>query len=238
MAIKDIRLPDGSEFKIEEWLHWPLFSTFEGAANTNVNLVAFSYVVGQNVPQAGSISTGRRAATTSDTNQVSASRMNHDEKFIVFSMTYEHFAIEGSTNANAPFPIAPTNMAAEAPVLLGTNLHRMQLYFMLELMVGAGINKPMISAPMSYFGQGVGAVAASAGNALGIATGGASLLNLNYATGGAVSPQNQRAYNLPVIIDSDRVMKLKVWTPEGTPTVTQDWRIRSYLDGMKRRPVG
>ena len=46
MAIQQIKLPDGSVFNLEEWLHWPSFSVVEGAAGANVNLRAFSYVIG------------------------------------------------------------------------------------------------------------------------------------------------------------------------------------------------
>src|SRR5574341_624199 len=101
MAIQQIRLPNGAEFNIEEWLHWPVYSTIEGAAGSNVNLFAFGYVVGNRVPQAGVISTGPRDATESDTNQVVRARVNHDEAYIIFSQTYEHFAIEGSTNQHS-----------------------------------------------------------------------------------------------------------------------------------------
>jgi hypothetical protein len=46
MAIKQIRLPDGSEVVIDEWLHYQQFSTIEFAAATAVNLRAFTYVWG------------------------------------------------------------------------------------------------------------------------------------------------------------------------------------------------
>src|SRR5882672_3386215 len=103
MAIRNIRLGD-QEFKIEEWLHWPEFSTIQGAANANVNLRAFSYVVGQLVPTAGSISTGPRRATESDTNRTTRARMNRDEALIIFSLTYEHFAYEGTDDSDMAFP--------------------------------------------------------------------------------------------------------------------------------------
>lgn len=239
MAIQNIRLPNGETFNIEEWLHWPLYSAVEAQAGVGIDLRAFSYVVGQRIPQAGVVSTGARDATDADTNHDSRSRMNHDEAFIVFSMTYEHFALEGSDNQDSTYTVPPLDNAATAPILSGTNLRIMQRDLMMEMFVGAGISKPQASAPFSYYGQGVGAVAYGSGDALAIANGGATALNLNYGTGGAIDPKrNQRRWNLPVIVHSDRVFFVRLSTPAG-PLVgeDQDWRLRVILDGLKRRPV-
>jgi len=247
MAIKNIKLPDGRNVEIDEWLHWPQFSTIEVAAGIGFDLRAFSYVVGNNIPQAGAVPGGARTATESDTNQVARSRLNHDEAFIVFSMTYEHFAIDNTSNISN-YVNAPADTDATPPIFTGTNLRILQLQVMMELFVGAGITKPMASAPLEYYGQGIGAVAYGSGDALDIAVGGATALNLNYGTGGSINPKtNQRRWQLPVYIHSDRVMFVRLFTPAGTGTagnstgdmaaVNQSYRLKVYLDGLKRRPV-
>jgi hypothetical protein len=238
MAIKKIRVGD-KEFSLDEWLHWPLYSTVEAAAGVAVNLRAFSYVVGANVPRVG---LPARAATTSDTNQVARSRINHDEAFICYSMTYETTAIESAgpppTFSDAVFPVPPLDMAADAPVFYGPNLRSLQLDLMLELFVGANISKPMASAPLEYYGQGIGAVAFGSGDALTIAFGASTALNLDYGTGGYISPRNQRRWRLPVYIDSDRAMHARVRSPGGALLrVNQNWSMKVYMDGMKRRAV-
>lgn len=239
MAIKKIRMPQGQEFNIDEWLHWPLFSTVEAAAATQIDLRAFSYVVGQNIPQAGAISTGARAATESDTNQVARSRINHDEAFICFSMTYETWALEGTDNSNSVYAAPPLDVAAVAPIFRGTNLHNLQQQVLMQLFVGANITKPMASAPLSYYGQGIGSPAWGSGDALTVAIGAATSLNLDYGTAGCVSPENQRRWILPVYIHSDRVAYVRLRTPGAAAlaNVDQDWRLKVYLDGLKRRPV-
>lgn len=241
MAIKKVRIPaevGPGEFNLEEWVHWPLYSAVEAQAGVAVDLRAFSYVVGQNVPQAGAISTGARASTRSDTNQVARKRMNHDEAFLCFCLTYEHWALEGSDNQDSFFNNPPLDNAAVAPILRGTNLRIMQQDLVLQLFVGANVSKPMASAPFSYYGQGIGAVAFGSGDALAIANGAATALNLNYGTGGAVSPENQRRWNLPVEIAPDRVMEVRLRSPNGALLgVDQDWRMKLYMDGLKRRPV-
>jgi len=238
MAIDTFKMPDGSVFRIEEWLHWPLFSTIEGAAGAQVDLYAFSYVVGGQVPQAGQISTGRRMATQADTNQVVKSKLNHDEAAIVFSVTYELFAIEGSNNQDSVYTNPPNDDEAVAPIFSGTNHALMKQQALLELMVGSNISKPMFQSPLAYVGQGVGAYATGSGDALTIANGGATSLNLNYGTGGELGPKkNQRLLNMPILISSDRTIKVRFRTPAGALLVDQDWRMRIYLDGLKRRPV-
>lgn len=238
MAIQKIRLPNGQTLNLEEWLHWPSFSVVECAAGSNVNLRAFSYVVGDRVPQAGAVAGGPRSATESDTNWVTKSRANHDEAIVVFAITNEYWALE----ADAPAPItgAPAQCAAVSPIFTGTNLRWLQLLMMQEFFVGANISKPMASAPLEYYGQGTGAVAYGSGDPLTVTgLGPIGTINLDYGTAGDINPVlNQRRWAMPVMVASDRVMYAKLSTPGGALTnVTQDFRIKITLDGVKRRPV-
>ncbi|MHC4717523.1 MAG: hypothetical protein ACYS5V_11170, partial [Planctomycetota bacterium] len=111
--------------------------------------------------------------------------------------------------------------------------------------IGANINKPMASAPLAYYGQGIGAVAFGSGDAMAIADGPSLALNLDYGTAGSISPENQRRWQLPVYIHSDRVMYARLRTPGGAGVagtgsmrdIDQDYQLKVYLDGLKRRPV-
>src|SRR5574338_1099852 len=244
MAIEKIKLPDGRTVELSEWLHWPQFSTIEGQGGLNagtdplglgngasINLKLFGYVVGQSIPQAGTPSSGKRIATESDTNQVARTRINQDEAYLAFSMTYEIFALDD----DSAIPGLTNTYQAVEPILTGTNLRRLQRDAMFELYVGARITKPQVRAPLSYFGQGVGAPAWGSGDALNL---GASTVALGYGTAGYVSPANQRRWQLPVYVHSDRVMYAGLWTPVGQVVgLSQDWRFRGYMDGLKRRPV-
>jgi len=224
MAVKEIRLPDGRNVVIDEWLHWPLYSTVEFAATAGVQLRAFSYVRGQRVPSNG---LGSRLATQADTNMNQRQMMSYDESFVMYAITYEAFALS-STGAN-PVVGAP-------PVLQGVNLRRLQRDLEIELILGAGQTKPQLRYTMSYLPQSVGAEAY--GNE------GSATLSVSYGTAGAIKPSNQRRLELPINIPSERQMYLKVFSPFGTisngaasPDLTQDVRLRFWLDGMKRRPV-
>lgn len=241
-AIRTVRIGD-QDFALDEWSHWPLYTTVEAARSTvgapvSVSLRGFSYIVGQSVPRAGNLA--QRTATVADTNQATRARINRDEAYICFAMTYEMFALEasnGSFDNNSAYPVAPLDEEAPQPMLSGTNLRMMQMQLMLELFLGANITKPMASAPLSWYGQSAGAWVSGSGDAVAISNGGAAAINLNYGTAGMLSSDNQRRWILPVEINSDTPMHSKLSSPMGTLNVDQDWRMRQYLDGLKRRPV-
>jgi hypothetical protein len=248
MAIEKIQLPNGQTYEVSEWLHWPQYSSGEGEGGINpvapdflgnghaINMSLFTYTVSQQLPRAGAVVP--RQATESDTNQVVSSRMNYDEAFLCYSTTYEIFSLDTASDPNGrgtPVVGLPDNFQGAGPAFIGSNLRRMQRDCIFELRVGAKISKPQLRAPMSYFGQGVGAVAFGPGDALSAPP---ATINMDYGTGGAISPRNQRAYTLPVFIASDRVMKGIFSSPNGEiEGLNQSWRIRWYLDGLKRRPI-
>lgn len=241
-AIRSVRIGD-QEFALDEWSHWPLYTTVEAARSTvvapvSVSLRGFSYIVGQTVPKAGNLV--QRTATVADTNQATRARINRDEAYICFAMTYEVFALEaanGTFDNNSSYLTPPLDEEAAQPLLTGTNLRMMQMQLMLELFLGANITKPMASAPLSWYGQSAGTWVSGAGDAVTIANGAAAAINLNYGTAGMLSADNQRRWMLPVEINSDTPMYSKLSSPLGVLDVDQDWRMRQYLDGLKRRPV-
>jgi hypothetical protein len=243
-AIRSVRIGD-QEFALDEWSHWPLYTTVEAARSTtaapvSVSLRGFSYIVGQTVPKAGNLP--QRTATVADTNQATRARINRDEAYICFAMTYEVFALEtfdGSGNGtnDSDYTVAPLDQETAQPMLTGTNLRMMQMQLMLELFLGANITKPMAQAPLSWYGQSAGTWVSGSGDAVAISNGAAAAINLNYGTAGMLSADNQRRWILPVEINSDTPMYSKLSSPLGVLDVDQDWRMRQYLDGLKRRPV-
>lgn len=228
MAIKKVHLPDGSDVVIDEWLHWPTFSTIEFGAGVALNLRAFTYVQGQNVPQQGVVPGGARTATETDTNQVSRTRMNHDEAYLVYAVTYEHFALSDASVGQGEAAV----LLAAAPVLLSQNLRRLQRDVVVELIVGAGIRKPQFRAPFAWIGQSAGAPAYGSGDTV------APGISVSAGSAGEICAKNQRSLQLPIFIQSDRVMFLTVRSEYGAMLdLSQAVRLRWYLDGLKRRPV-
>lgn len=252
MAIKTITLPNGSEVVIDEWLHWPIYSSLVGQGDVggsgngaNIDLRAFTYVVGDRIPKAGNPvdPTGTNfTSRTSDTNQVVRSRINHDESMVIFSVTYEMFSLDHDVPFGDP---AASDVQTTAPIFRATNLRIMQRDCILEVVVASNLKKPQIRGPFSYFAQGPGAVAWGPGSGLAVNFtpdgGGANVTNLalNYGTGGPISPRNQRRYSLPVYVHSDKKLQAHFYSPQGTLVgLDQNWKMRITLDGIKRRPVG
>lgn len=234
MAIQALRLPNGESIVYDEWSHWPRYSTVDvAAANAgNFQLDAFSYVVGGRVPSAG---VAARTATPTDTNAVSKKRMNQDEASLVYAWTYEVFATSDYVNTLTD----PDTTMASAPVFEAANLRRLQRDVVLQLMVGAQIRKPVARSPLSWVGQGPGSPAFASGSAIAAAT------SFNHGSGGPVTPNNQRVFDMPIHIESDRVSFVRVQgfrspgvgaTP-ALDAVTQSFRMRIYLDGLHRRPI-
>ena len=225
MAVERFRLPNGDVVVFDEWLHWPIFSVIEWAAASDPTLRAFSYVRGARVPSVG---LARRNAGKTDTNQVAKNRMNWDESYGVFSLTYEAFGL-----SDGDIPASPSIMVSESPGLAAINLRRLQRDLMVEFFVGAGIEKPQIRSPFSYVQQGVGPVTYTSGDAP------AAGIAFTHGTGGDVTWSSQRRFAFPIKIGGDRVMYLKTSSPVGAITgLTQNVRLRWYLDGVRRRPLG
>jgi hypothetical protein len=231
MAMESYRLPDGEEVVFDEWLHWPVYSTIEFAQASGVNLRAFTYVEGSRVPSTG---LPARMADQKDTNQVAKSRMNWDETFRVFSMTYEVFGLSAQLIGDGELgPLLVTPI----PGFSAVNLARLQRDLMVELIVGADIEKPQVRAPFAYFHQGVGPWVFGSNDS--VATDPAIHAGTSHGTGGQPRWCSQRRYPFPIKIGNDRVMYLKVFSAFGNVAgLSQDTRMRWYLDGVKRRPLG
>lgn len=232
-SLNKVRLPDGTELNISEWLHWPLYSSVDIGATDSIQLDAFSYVVGNQVPRSPN-APAARLATRLDTNLVRARKMNQDEALVVFAITWELFGYDGTTDPNSPSqPMAAT------PLVDPVDLRTLQRDLLVELKVGANIKKPQVGIPFEYIGQGIGRAEYVSGDAASVATG----------SGGYPTPQNQRVLNLPVYIGgfgesakpgNSMTFFLRVRTPNGAstlPALKQDYAMRWWLDGLKKRPA-
>jgi hypothetical protein len=226
MAIEQVHLPDGTTVVIDEWLHYPVFSTIEWAAASGLRLRMFTYIVPNQIPSAG---VAKRAATIADTNQVAKGRMNWDEGFRVFSQTYEVFALTNATTTGS----SPSQLVAQAPLVSALNLRRLQRDLVISLVVGADIEKPQAREPFAYYHQGVGPVMYTSGDTVG------ANIAFSAGTGGFVRYASQRRYKLPIKIAPDMPMYVLAEAAFGPVSgLSQDIRLRWYLDGTKRRPLG
>lgn len=232
-SLNKIRLEDGTELSVAEWLHQPVYSTMEFASTASVDLSAFNYVVGQRVSAttAPAPAGSPRTANERDTNLVRKRAMNQDEALIVFAITYEIFALSTLTGGSPP------EEEATLPMTAPTEIRRLQRDCLVELYVGAGIKKPQIQVPFAWIHQSVGSPAWTSGN----------YAESKYGTGGTISARNQELLKLPVYIggfgEAARpgdmmTFWLRFWSPPGTVmSLQQDIRLRWHLDGLKKRPA-
>ena len=224
MAIKEINLPTGEKIVIDEWLHWATFSTMEFSATAKLDLRCFTYIVGQTVAHTAGVAA--RRATITDTNQVIKGQTNYDEALLIYAITYEPWSL---TDAEAG---SPAVLLAPFPAPFSTDIRKLQRETVVEFNVGAKISKPQISCPMSFVGQSVGAPAFAPGDAAAFA----AATTLSYGTAGQPTGLNQRLQKLPIYVEQSRTMFLKLKSPVAL-ALESDFRIRWYLDGLKRRPV-
>jgi hypothetical protein len=233
-SFNHIRMEDGSELSLAEWLHQPVHSTIEFNNTAPVNdLRAFNYVRGGRV---SSLGLPKRNATDQDTNIVKAGAMNQDEAILVFALTFEVFGLTTLTDGG-PATIAP------APLLSGTDLRRLHRDAMLEFYVGAAIKKPQFDSPFAYFGQSMGATVVSSGD-----TGGGANIETDFGTAGRISGSNQHALNLPIYVGgfgdqarpgNSMTFYAKFYNAFGGvfAGLRQPVRIKVVADGLKKRPA-
>lgn len=238
MAIREVRLPDGTNVVIDEWLDWPQYSTVEFAAGAQLSkFSAYTYVVGQRIPQTGAVTGGPRTATDADTNQVARARMNQDESYLIYSLTYDIYALSDSEiEDGTPIPLTVTF----APAVRSQNIRRLQRDIIVEILVGTGITKPMLRYPFAWIGQGPGAKPYGSGWA---GPGGETptIYNVGSASCYGPAPQSQRTLALPIYVHNDRrfVLQMTSFSLAGgaMTDLDQDIRLRWHISGLKRRPV-
>lgn len=231
-SFNSIRLGDGREVAISEWLHQPVWSTVEFDRAQSIDLRAFNYTKGQPVSGVG---LAKRNATDQDTNLVKRKAMNQDESLIVFAVTYEVFSISSAVTSTSA-AVAPE------PAVSATDLRRLQRDLMWELYVGAGIKKPQLGVPFAWLSQSMGATYYASGDA------GATDMAIEVGTGGRIAQDNQRQLKLPIYIGgfgenaqpgNSMFFQARVYNAFGGAIsgLRQHIRIRSVLDGLRKRPA-
>jgi len=228
MTNNQIRLNNGETIVLDEYVHWPVYSTIEFQQRTKVDLLAFLYTEGTTVPKNGTLAS--RTSTLSDTNMNAKGRTNQDEALVVFAITPEIFGISaGSVNPQVDAGVAP--VAAPTPFVSSHNMRILQTELLVEFYVGAKITKPQVRAPLGLLPSSVEVHLHSTVN-----YGNANVLDIGH--NGPPSACSQWRYELPVMVESDRLIKLRTFSPKALLGLNQNIRIRWILDTLKRRPFG
>jgi hypothetical protein len=234
--IYKIRTPDGNVVTPGDWTGAePLFSVVEVAEGALTILTAFSYGIGNSdVP--GSI--GPRRATDADTNlEGEGNRLPENEELIIFNLAVEVFAIGGPGAAAAD--LIPQSDPPEVSLL---NMLRLQRDMLVTIRI-ASVNKRYIEAPIGYFPASTGVMNFTAGARSSLSAGVSGYVSAN---NGSHNADDVRELSSPLRIKGGETFGVDFLPGPGqinglnvdsaTPGDGR-LRLRTYLDGYRRRPV-
>lgn len=232
-----IRTPDGNVVQPGDWTGAePLYSTVEVAEGNLTLLTAFSYGIGNSdVP--GSI--GPRRALESDTNlEGEGNRLPENEEIIIFNIAVEVFAVGDGGDAAAD--LIPQSDVPEVSLL---NLLRLQRD-MLGLIRIASVNKRYIEAPVGYYPASTGVLNYASGARSDFSSGASGYVSANNGSHNAhdirelASPlriKGGETFGFDFIAGPGAITGLNV---DNASTGNEGrLRLRTFLDGYRRRPV-
>lgn len=240
-TITQFRLPNGEVMRLVDWVDKPLFSTVElltGFSDQRVD--CFTYNVGEPVPATAN-ATVRRTSTEQDTNVDVGGAQSSTEELLIYAIKPEYFELQNNPNS-------ATDMTTQAFRLVGQPLPRanilagLQAVLKLRLMIS---QKAYADAGLGWFNTGFGVHTA---NSVNYGTAGATARS--YGTAGLPSQEAVRTFAVPHHIGGTEKFRVELLNPAGTTFNFSDetlaapatvsglvYRIRVYLDGMRKRPT-
>ncbi len=242
MAMQDradivtIRLPDGREISLGDWSDVPRYSTVDLLGGfTDTQIVLFQYASGDEVVSSDNV-TIKREATQLDTNMEKQGGMASSEELLIYSIKNEVFQLvtgEDEGDATA-WSAAGFGLPVPEPTVLGV-LH---LKLVVTLLI---TEKPYSQAGFGYFNAGFGPFIAAGAN------GGFAGTARYFANQGVPGAHAVRPYAVPHHVAGTENLELLFENPSGDAVdffdtegsaITPGIRVRSYIDGLYRRPVG
>lgn len=231
-----VRTPDGNVYSPGDWTGAePLWSTIEIGEDSQQVLRAFSYANGSAaVP--GSI--GPRKANDADTNLRGAGgTLPESEELICFNISIDVFAIGGPGDAaDDAIP------QSDPPEVSALNLLRLQRDVIVEFKI-ASVNKVYIQAPVSYFPAAQGVKQFTSGARSELSDGADGYVS---AQNGSPNAHEIRELASPLRVKGGEPFAVDFICGPGEITglnVNSNGnddgrlRLRTFLDGYRRRPV-
>lgn len=231
-----VRTPDGNVYSPGDWTGAePLWSTIEIGEGSQQVLRCFSYGVGAAaVP--GSI--GPRKANDADTNlQGAGGMLPESEELICFNLSIDVFAIGGPGDSGDD--LIPQS---DPPEVSALNLLRLHRDVLLEFKI-ASVEKTYIQAPVSYFPAAQGVRQFASGGRTELSDGADGYVSAQNGSPNAhemrelSSPLRVRggeAFSLDFVCGPGEIVGLNV---NSNGNNDGRLRLRTFLDGYRRRPV-
>lgn len=222
-----LRLPDGRTYTPGDWTTAePLWSTVELATGAIGVQSAFSYGLGATVP--GSV--GPRESDLTDTNlEGEGGRLPENEEIVIFNMAIEVFQI-GAGGANDAIP------ATDPPDVSILDMLRFQRDVLVKLKIAAV--KEYTQFPVSYFPASTGVMQYNSG-ARSVADITRGFMASN---NGSTDVDQGRPFTAPHYIAGGETFRVDFEAGPGQINglnlgANSRLRVRTYLDGYRRRPV-
>jgi hypothetical protein len=233
--VTKVRLPDGRVLTPGDWTSAePLYSTIEIAAGPYTTLQAFSYALGGDVPGSNVGLGSPRKSNLADTNLLGqGAQLPENEELIVYAMEVEAFTLlnTGGTDDGINPPALP-----HVSVL---NMLRLQRDLVLVMKIASV--KEYTRAPLAWFpaSTGVTPTYSQAQTAIG------PVPNLQgFVTGnnGSTDVGGKRVFASPLYVDGGEALVIDFLAPKGEVEdlslgETGRIRLRTFLDGYRKRPV-
>lgn len=223
-----VKLPDGRILRPSDWTTAePLYSTVEIGAGAFPVLTAFSYSFGAEVP--GSV--GPRDALINDTNlEGEGNRLPENEELIVYNISIEVFKSGNALDENVfPDPEQP-----EVPM---PDMLRLQRDVLVVFRIAAV--KEYTRSPMGYWPAGTGVAYANSGS---LSRSAGALSGTAVSNNGSTSPCDARTLASPLYVAGGESLAVDIKAGPGQViglnlAADSRYRLRTYLDGYRRRPV-
>ena len=233
--VTKVRLPDGRVLTPGDWTSAePLYSTIEISPGPYTTLQAFSYALGGDVPGSGGATGSPRKSNLADTNLLGqGAQLPENEELIVYAMEVEAFTVvsEGSEDDGVNPPALPN-----VSVL---NMLRLQRDLVLVMRIASV--KEYTRAPLAWFPASTGVAptySAAVNGTEGFVVG----------NNGSTDVGGKRVFASPLYVDGGEALVVDFLAPKGeieglslgpvSPSTTIGRiRLRTFLDGYRKRPV-
>ena len=227
--VTKVRLPDGRVLTPGDWTSAePLYSTIEIAPGPYTTLQAFSYALGGDVPGSNVGLGSPRKSNLADTNLLGqGAQLPENEELIVYAMEVEAFTL--LNNGGSDEGINPPAL----PHVSVLNMLRLQRDFVLVMKIASV--KEYTRAPLAWFPASTGVTPTYSDAVNG---------NAGFVTGnnGSTDVGGKRVFASPLYVDGGEALVIDFLAPQGqieglSLGETGRIRLRTFLDGYRKRPV-
>ena len=227
--VTKVRLPDGRVLTPGDWTSAePLYSTIEIAPGPYTTLQAFSDALGGDVPGSNVGLGSPRKSNLADTNLLGqGAQLPENEELIVYAMEVEAFTL--LNNGGSDEGINPPAL----PHVSVLNMLRLQRDFVLVMKIASV--KEYTRAPLAWFPASTGVTPTYSDAVNG---------NAGFVTGnnGSTDVGGKRVFASPLYVDGGEALVIDFLAPQGqieglSLGETGRIRLRTFLDGYRKRPV-